>query len=79
LNELLDEKKSLTGPHSELNLVQVVIGEFAHRHTAVEFSYNFFLRIQEQRADTVEVVIVKVTTERSLAETRRAICSHILY
>lgn len=72
----MDIRRSFARPHSELDLVEVVIGEFASRQALGELSHYLFLGVEEERADTVQLAFVEVAAVGGLVEDRPSSATH---
>jgi hypothetical protein len=68
--------RSFAGPHSKLNFVDVVIGEFACGCAVGEFCDYFLFSVEEESADAVETVVLEVSAVGRLVEDCSATRSH---
>jgi hypothetical protein len=74
--KLFGHQGSLGGPHSELDIVEVVVGEFAGGQALGELGDDLLLRVQEERPDAVQPSLVEVAAVGGLVEDRSASAPH---
>lgn len=59
--------------------MEVVVGEIAHRHAIDKLSHYFLLRVEEDSADPMKFILVKVAAVGGLVEYGRTVLTHILH
>lgn len=79
LHIINNEKESLARPHSELDLINIVVCQFTHRHSLRELGHNLLLGVEEDGADAVRAVVLQAAAVGRFFEDGMAAGTHVLH